>query len=112
MRRRRDRQWLLPIAISALLAGRSALAQDSGLPPALESRGAEAASGVLPPQAPAANGPAAPVPRAAAGSGAGNAETASPGRPADAGIPPTLPINLATAMQLAGVQPLDIATAT
>jgi outer membrane protein TolC len=106
MRRRRDRRWLIPVMrcaslLWAALIGRGGLAQTAPLPPALEG----------PPAAPApADSSATPPPPAPepipgpAGLGLRVGEM-------DGQVPRGLPINLATAMQLSGARPLDIAAA-
>jgi outer membrane protein TolC len=111
MRRRRGRRWRLPIVLWATLIAHGGTAQTVPLPSALEDRqvpsppaGRAAPSGsegqdVLPP-------PPAPQPipgPAGMGLRVGGM---------DAQVPQGLPINLATAMQLAGARPLDIAAAT
>jgi outer membrane protein TolC len=83
------------------MAGRSGRAQTVPLPPALEDR----------PAAPAAGDQLAPPPPPAAQPIPGTADLGLPVGGTDARVPRGLPINLATAMQLAGVQPLDIAAA-
>jgi outer membrane protein TolC len=102
---------LLWLALEALCAGGSALAQTDGLPPALQrvppprpATGramAPATSNTLEQQMPYAPGP---MP--------GPAEAGAPVGGTDAQAPRGLPINLATAMELAGVRPLDIEAAT
>ena len=109
MRRRRCRHFLLPIALWASLIGDVA-AQKSSLPPAIEEQpGASplarpsplgAASDLL---AQAAPPTALPIP--------GPAGVGFPVGGMDAVVPEGLPINLAAAMQLSGVRPLDIAAA-
>ncbi len=109
MRRRRDRCWLLSIVGIALFC-RSGLAQPPPQVPAIErplpfddrARGGRSSTyqdlaGSLPrsPQ---------PIP--------GPASVGTPGDGRKTVPPQRLPINLATALQLAGVRPLDIATAT
>jgi outer membrane protein TolC len=91
---------LLPIVLCAWLRGQDALAQADLLPPALDRRppATERSLPPLPPPAPQ------PIPAAA--------DTGQRVGSASARLPQTLPINLATALQLAGVQPLDIAAAT
>src|SRR5271157_4391050 len=111
MRRRRGRRWLLPIALWALLVGRDGQAQTSSLPPAIEEQPAASSLGR---QAPlgavsdlfARTTPPAPEPIQ------GPAGVGFPVGGMDAVVPEGLPINLAAAMQLSGVRPLDIATAT
>ena len=109
MRRRRRRYWLLPIARWASLIGDVA-SQKSSLPPAIEEMpGASplarqsplgAASDLFAQTAPPAP---EPIP--------GPAGVGFPVGGMDAVVPEGLPINLAAAMQLAGVRPLDIAAA-
>src|SRR5271157_2840916 len=111
MRRRRGRRWLLPIALWASLVGRDGTAQTSSLPPAIEE---QPAASPLARQSPlgavsdlfARTAPPAPEPipgPAGVGLAVGGM---------DALVPEGLPINLAAAMQLSGVRPLDIAAAT
>ena len=104
MRRRPGRRSLLPILLVASLAGRDGSAQTVPLPSALEDRQAllspGSESGLAPPP------PSAPQPIP------GPAGTGLPVGGMDAATPQGLPINLATAMQLAGARPLDIAAAT
>ncbi|MGA7499763.1 MAG: TolC family protein [Isosphaeraceae bacterium] len=109
MRRRRCRQWLLPIALWASLIGDVA-AQKSALPPALEEQPAASPLGRRSPLgAPsdlfAQAAPPAPQPIP------GPAGVGFPVGGMDAVVPEGLPINLAAAMQLSGVRPLDIAAA-
>jgi len=111
MRRKRFCGWLLSIVPCAALIGRSAPAQTTPALPALEDRAQSSTDGGRPaPRASAADlmsaPPAAPQPIP------GPASVGRPGRGMIAQVPQRLPINLATAMQLAGVSPLDIATAT
>ena len=111
MRRRRDHRWLLPIALWASLVGRDGPAQTAPLPAALEDLPGASAPGGRPasPVSPdrfAAPPPPAPQPIP------GPAGVGLPVGGMDAQVPQGLPINLATAMQLAGVRPLDIAAAT
>jgi outer membrane protein TolC len=111
MRRRGDRDWLLSIVLWALMLGREGFAQ---LPPALPALGerAQRAPAGAPPAPPAS---AADLTSAIPASPEPIPGPASAGRPGGgrASLPPErLPINLATAMQLAGIRPLDIATAT
>ena len=110
MRRRRRRHWLLPIALWASLVGHDVPAQTSSLPPPIEEQPAAsplvrqsplgAASDLfgrtMPPAPEPIPGPA----------GVGLAVGGM-----DAVVPEGLPINLAAAMQLSGVRPLDIAAA-
>ena len=110
MRRRRCRHWLLPIALWASLVARNGPAQTSSLPPAIEEQPAAsplarqsllgAASDLFAQAAPPAP---QPIPGPA---GVGLAVGGM-----DALVPEGLPINLAAAMQLSGVRPLDIAAA-
>jgi outer membrane protein TolC len=118
MRRRRRRSWLLPLTLGAgMLASRGASGQVQR-PPTPDDR----------PQTPPILPPALPVTAPPPGTPAATlssllippAPEPLPG-PASSGLPrggrsvPTpggLPINLATALQLAGVRPLDIAAAT
>jgi len=110
MRRRRCRHFLLPIALWASLVGRDGPAQTSSLPPAIEEMpGASplarqsplGATSDLFAQA------AAPAPEPIPGpAGVGLAVGGM-----DALVPEGLPVNLAAAMQLSGVRPLDIAAA-
>ena len=116
MHRRRQRPWLLPVTVCAgMLACRGA--QGQAQPPAgdrgpassmsvapladtsrLAGTPASTLSGLLMPPAPE------PIP--------GPASTGIPTGGFNALTPKGLPINLATALQLAGVRPLDIAAAT
>ncbi len=121
MRRRRQGSWLLPVTICAgMLAGREARGQapTPPRPPSAADRG-PAPSMSVPPLAdpsrfsgtPASTlsellMPPAPEPIP------GPASTGIPRGGMDAPTPKGLPINLATALQLAGVRPLDIAAAT
>ena len=111
MRRRRGRRWLLPIVVWASALGHDVRAQTVPLPSPLDDRqvpsfpadpavppGPEVT--VFPPPPPAPE----PIP--------GPAGTGLPVGGMDALVPQGLPINLATAMQLAGARPLDIAAAT
>ena len=110
MRRRRCRHWLLPIALWASLIARDGLAQTSSLPPAIDDQPAAsplarrsplgAASDLF---AQAAPPTPQPIP--------GPAGVGFPVGGMDAVVPEGLPINLAAAMQLSGVRPLDIAAA-
>ncbi len=101
--------WLLAASLGAgVLAGRGASGQDRPAPPVLPP--------ALPTTAPPAGTPAAtlsallnppapePIP--------GPASTGLPRGGMSVPTPKGLPINLATALQLAGVRPLDIAAAT
>ena len=120
MRRRRDRRWLLPIIVGASLIGHCCRAQSVSLPPALGDRAAPPQA-LAPSPAPAVSGsspmllstagqatppPPAPLPLP------GPAGQGLPVGGVDAETPQGLPINLATALQLAGATPLDIAAAT
>ena len=104
MRRRRGRRWLLRITVWAVLIGRDGSAQTAPLPAALDPRQTPFApaegpappgsdSSVTPPPPPAPQ----PIP--------GPAGTGLPVGGMDAQLPQGLPINLATAMQLAGAAP-------
>src|SRR5579883_2470647 len=116
MRRRRRRSWLLPLTLGAgVLAGRGANGQTQRAPTPPSSDEAARNLPVLPPALPAPGPPGAALPTTPIPP----APEPLPG-PASAGLPrggriaPTpegLPINLATALQLAGVRPLDIAAA-
>jgi len=109
MRRRRCRHFLLPIALWASLIGDVA-AQKSSLPRAIEEM-----PGASPLARPSPLGaasdlfaqaaPPAPLPIP------GSAGVGIPVGGMDAVVPEGLPINLAAAMQLSGVRPLDIAAA-
>ena len=110
MRRRRCRHWLLPIALWASLIGRDVAAQKSSLPPAIEEQPAASPLGRQSPLGAASDlfaqaAPPAPQPIP------GPAGVGFPVGGMDAVVPEGLPINLATAMQLSGVRPLDIAAA-
>ena len=110
MRRRRCRHWLLPIALWASLIGRDVAAQRSSLPPAIEEQPAASSLGRQSPLgAPsdlfAQAAPPTPLPIP------GPAGVGFPVGGMDAVVPEGLPINLAAAMQLSGVRPLDIAAA-
>jgi hypothetical protein len=111
MRRRRDRRWLLPILLWTSLIGRDGPAQTVPLPPALEDRPAPSASGDRP-GPPVSVDQLAPPPPPAPQPIPGPAGIGLPVGGMDAPAPQGLPINLATAMQLSGVRPLDIAAAT
>jgi outer membrane protein TolC len=111
MRRRRGHGWLLPMVLGGALMGRDAAAQTASLPRPLDDRQAPSRPGdrgrppgsespLVPPAPPAPQ----PIP--------GPAGTGLPVGGMDAQVPQGLPINLATAMQLAGARPLDIAAAT
>lgn len=110
MRRRRDRRWLSPLILWAALLAQDVAVRANAQIPALEdapsaaSRESQATSGTeergpipMPPAPQPLPGPAGMGMRVGA---------------MDARIPKGLPINLATAMQLAGARPLDIAAAT
>ncbi len=107
MRVKASRRWLLRIVIAAFLPCGNVRAQTAPLPPPLEFR----SQPIAPPGRPAAPGsleqqmPFAPQPIP------GPAEVGLPVGGMDAQTPRGLPINLATAMQLAGVRPLDIEAA-
>src|SRR2546430_16211616 len=102
MRRRRACHWLLPVLLGAWSIARAGQAQTGPLPPALNDR--PASPDVLdrlaapPPPAPQ------PIP--------GPAGRGLPVGGMDARGPQGLPINLATALQLSGARPLEIAAAT
>ncbi len=119
--RRRQRSWLLPVMICAgMLAGRGARGQAPRppRPPSAADRGPASSISVPPLADPSrlAGTPAStlsellmppapePIP--------GPASTGIPRGGMDAPTPKGLPINLATALQLAGIRPLDIAAAT
>jgi outer membrane protein TolC len=112
MQRRRHRHWLLPLTVcTAVWLGRGGRAQTAPLPPAEDDRASPPAAGDrrLPFTAVeglASSPPLAPQPIP------GPAGVGLPRAGIDAPAPNSLPINLATAMQLAGVRPLDIAAAT
>ncbi len=110
MRRRRCRHWLLPIALWASLIARNGPAQTSSLPPAIEEmQGASRLARQSPVGAAsdlfAQAAPPTPLPIP------GPAGVGIPAGGTDAVVPEGLPINLAAAMQLSGVRPLDIAAA-
>jgi outer membrane protein TolC len=111
MRRRRSRRWLMPITLWASLVGHGVSAQTVSLPPALDDRQAPPPPGdgaASPGSADELASPPPPAPRPIPG-------PAGEGLPVggmDAQVPGGLPINLATAMQLSGARPLDIAAAT
>ncbi len=96
MRRRRGRHWLLSILLWTWQIGPAIPAQTETPPVALSDPLDRLAS--PPPPAPQ------PIP--------GPASMDLPVGGMDETVPQGLPINLATAMQLSGVRPLDIATAT
>ena len=111
MRGKTSGRWLLRIVFAAFSSCGNVLAQTAPLPPPLEFRsqaiapagrptGAQAAAGSLEQQMPFAP---QPIP--------GPAEVGLPVGGMDAQTPRGMPINLATAMQLAGVRPLDIEAA-
>ncbi len=111
MRGRRGRRGLAAMALWTLLGGTAGLGQTSRLPPALDDRPAAS----IPEDRPAPVGsldrlgspmPPAPLPIP------GPAGIGLPVGGMDAQAPQGVPINLATALQLAGVRPLDIAAAT
>jgi outer membrane protein TolC len=111
MRRRRYRRWLSPIILWAILLGHEGLAQTVSLPSALDDQQAPTSSAYrrLPQDSAdpkAMTLPEAPQPIP------GPAGVGLPSSGVDRQVPKSLPINLATAMQMAGVQPLDIAAAT
>src|SRR5262245_50476735 len=106
MRPSRGHPWLLPIMLWAWLFGRDAPAQPVPLPAAIDERQGPRNSAEESPMTPP------PAPRPIAGAAEmGLAIGSAGGSGAGARWPQGLPINLATAAQLAGVQPLDIATA-
>ncbi len=110
MRRRRHRRWLLPLTLGAMLLGPEAHAQPGPLPPALDERVSPPSAGDQRSELGAVERmmpvPAAPRPiPGPAGAGLSRGGM-------DAHVPSGLPINLATAMSLAGLRPLDIAAAT
>ncbi|MGC1718109.1 MAG: TolC family protein [Isosphaeraceae bacterium] len=109
MRWRRCRHFLLPIALWASLIGDVA-AQKSSLPPAIDDQPAASPLARRSPLgAPsdlfAQAAPPTPLPIP------GPAGVGFPVGGMDALVPEGLPINLAAAMQLSGVRPLDIAAA-
>jgi outer membrane protein TolC len=112
MRRRRGARWMLPIVLWGSSVGRDGAAQTIAPPPppALDDRQAPLSSGAGP--APSGSEARLAAPPAAPQPIPGLAGMGLPVGGMDATIPQGLPINLATAMQLAGVRPLDIATAT
>jgi outer membrane protein TolC len=107
--------WLgfLRIAFSAAVvgSGTSAIAQTRDLPRALESR-PQAGSTTGQPALDAPTSRLEPPMPYAPRPLPGPAEAGAPVGGTDAQAPYGVPINLATAMQLAGVRPLDIETAT
>jgi outer membrane protein TolC len=111
MRRRRCRRWLLAAVLCAPLVGQSARAQAVPLPRALDDR--QLPSSAVTPDSPLgsageATTPPLPAPQPIPGPASMDLRA---GR-TDPQVPQGVPINLATAMQLAGVRPLDIAAAT
>ena len=109
MRWRRCRHWLLPIALWASLIGDVA-AQKSSLPRAIEEMPGASPLGRQSPLGAASDlfaqaAPPTPLPIP------GPAGVGFPVGGMDAVVPEGLPINLAAAMQLSGVRPLDIAAA-
>ena len=105
MRGKASGPWLLPITLAAFSTCANVLAQSTPLPPPLEFR----SQGIAPARQPAGSleqqMPFAPQPIP------GPAEAGLPVGGIDAQAPRGMPINLATAMQLAGVRPLDIEAA-
>src|SRR2546423_448324 len=111
MRRRRGRRWLLPVMLCTPLFDRGGPAQTVPPPPALEVRqGAPIPGNPAPPGSSESllGPPMPPAPRPIPGP----ADMGLPVGGRDVQVPQGLPINLATAMQLAGARPLDIAAAT
>jgi outer membrane protein TolC len=111
MRWRRHRRWLVPIVLWVIYPGSEGPAQTVPLPSALEDgqRSSSPENQAVPLGSEgriATSMPPAPQPMP------GPAGTGLPVSGIDAQSPQGLPINLATAMQLAGAQPLDIAAAT
>src|SRR5262245_38551185 len=111
MRGKRSLRWLLPITLWAILVGRGGLAQTAALPPALVDPPASSATNSLstslaPSEGLSDSSPPAPPPIP------GPAGEGLPVGGMDAKTPQGLPINLATAMHLSGVRPVDIAAAT
>lgn len=100
MRRRRSRRRLLPAILWAALIGSQGFAQTAPLPRALPIPDPPPLSSSYREQPP----PPAPPPIA------GSADLGLPVGGMDARVPQGVPINLASAMQLSGVSPLDIAT--
>ncbi len=98
-------RWLLQIVLAAVLAGGNVHAQTAPLPPPLEFRSQAIAPAGQPAGSLEQQMPFAPQPIP------GPAEVGLPVGGMDAQTPRGLPINLATAMQLAGVRPLDIEAA-
>src|SRR4051812_32914637 len=111
MRRRRGRRWLWPVMFWTCLIGRSGPTQTASLPPALDPRqtpSPPSGGATLPDSGDQMAYPMPPAPQPIPGpAGAG-----LPVGGMDARTPQGLPINLPTALQLAGARPLDIATAT
>jgi outer membrane protein TolC len=106
-----DGNWVLWIVVSVCILGGNALAQTAPLPPALVQEPATRIPGPRPIAPDFSSGleqsmPYAPRPIP------GPAEVGLPVGGVDAQPPRGLPVNLATAMQLAGVRPLDIEAAT
>jgi outer membrane protein TolC len=113
MRWIRSRHWWLPIALLASLVARNGLAQTTSpsLPPAIEEQQAPPTPPRLSPLGAASDlfaqsMPPAPEPIP------GPAGVGFPVGGMDAVVPEGLPINLAAALHLSGVRPLDIAAAT
>jgi outer membrane protein TolC len=109
MRRRRCRHFLLPIALWASLIGDVA-AQTSSLPTAIQEQPGASPLARQSPLGAASDlfaqaAPPTPLPIP------GPAGVGFPVGGMDAVVPEGLPINLAAAMQLSGVRPLDIAAA-
>jgi outer membrane protein TolC len=94
----------------AMLLGSDATAQTSTLPAALDDGRSSPLTGER--AAPGSDGRSAPSIAPAPQPIPGPASMALPVGGMDAQVPQGLPINLATAMQLAGARPLDIAAAT
>jgi outer membrane protein TolC len=111
MRWKRDGCWGLPMMLWASLISRVGVAQTASLPSPLEALPARSASAnqpAFPTSSDRFEQPPPPAPQPIPGPA-----TIGPLAGArDAQVPESLPINLATALQLAGVRPLDIATAT
>ena len=110
MRGRLSRRCLHVIALWVPFAGGSALAQTGTLPPAID-RIPPPRSATAPAQVPAGPNTLESSMPYAPGPMPGPAEAGKPVGGVDAQSPRGLPINLATAMQLAGVRPLDIEAA-
>lgn len=99
MRRRRNRRWLLPVVLWAFQIAPQGWAQTAPALGDIRALPIPSNRGVQPmPPAPQ------PIP--------GPAGVGLPVGGMDAQVPQGLPINLASAMQLSGINPLDIATAT